>query len=262
MELVQGQCLRGNQEKSRLIWLAGFWTPSALSFAILLEILQKGASQPSSVQGSSSTCPISPGCSQPEGAQDKFQTSHTAAGLQHGIISSCQVLLSESLSLTLWHSSVTKDFTCCASLFSCREQGWEYTQISQCIHSLLPPRRCHRGPDGAHEISPHRHTVHTEGSVGADHRAPCSLPNCTSYCLICSLGLSKPGLCSPHVRIAHCDLPSCVVLPPSHSLCGQQRLEGTLGSLLPSCSLCGQQRLEETLLGPHVLLCQLHCPAA
>lgn len=125
LELVQGQYLRGRKEKSRLIWLAGFWTPSALFFAILLEILQKDASQPSSVQGSSSTCPISPGCSQPEGAQDKFQTSHAAAGLQHGIISSCQVLLSESLSLTLWHSSVTTDFTCCVSLFSCREQGWE-----------------------------------------------------------------------------------------------------------------------------------------
>lgn len=32
---------------------------------------------------------------------------HAAAGLQHGVISSCQVLLSESLSFTLWHSSVT-----------------------------------------------------------------------------------------------------------------------------------------------------------
>lgn len=114
----------------------------------------KDVPQPSNVQGSNSTCPVSPGCSRPEGAEDKFQASQAAAGLQHGVISSHQALLSESLSLALWHSSVTMASRISPAVCHCCHAESRNGSRLKSVHAFTPFR--HLGSVTAAQTEPTR----------------------------------------------------------------------------------------------------------
>lgn len=185
----------------------------------------------------------------------KLQASHPAAGPQHGVTSLCgtlrcaadgkglqqgrrwclqldKALLCESLSLALWHKSVImaariSPVVCYHCHVESRDGSGLRSVSAFPFDTVAVSLWCRLSP---WDQPTQAYLAHWRRFQVSWSLLWLELPICTLYCLICSLGLSKPaqgccpGLRSPHVRNCHCDLPLCTVPLPSCNLRGQQRL--------------------------------------